>query len=757
MPYWLVCLLLLWPLAAGAQPNNNDRPKARAYRMDQPPTIDGLVNEPAWQKLTPVTGFIQQEPDDGEPATEPTEARIGFDDDNLYLGIICFDSQPQNIVVTQNRRDAPLEDTDSVLIILDTFNDDQNAFLFATSPTGLEHDGQISKAGQGRGALAGFSRGGGQSRSSGSGGQRRGAAQRGGASAYNLNWDGVWKVRSQITARGWESEIVIPFKTLRYVVGPNPVWGLNISRNLRRRNEQSFWVPVTRAFTINQVFLAGDLEGLELTPQRNLKLIPYVLGGLQQDYTRSQDRRKAVRDAGLDLKYSLTPGLTLDATFNTDFAQVEVDEEQVNLSRFDLFFPEKRPFFLENSGTFDFGTPREAEIFFSRRIGIDESGVQVPIDAGFRLSGKAGHYNLGILNMQARRIAGVAPANNFSVARLSREFANRSSVGIIGVNRQATTHLEGRRAYNRAFGADANLGLGRYSNWFTYLAKSQSPGLEGSDHIFSTLYEYDSEQHRAHAGYLEVGRNFNPEVGFLRRSGFRSPYLGYGYNYYPQGRRLRNVYPHARWNSWYTLGANDKESGAEHYHIDGTWQSGARIGLTWNRTFERIDSPFEIFPGIFVRPGRYNYSETLLSYGTDPTAGLFASGYVSAGSFYGGTIRTINFTGGYRRGRNITWTGSYNRNFVRLPVGAFHTDLLGLRFNWSFTPKSYLQSFTQYNNSTSQVSSNIRLAILSTSSTGFFLVYNSRLATVDFVDPHEIERRTLDRALYFKFNYLFDF
>jgi hypothetical protein len=718
-------------------------------RVSQAPVLDGLVTEPLWQEIEPAAGFIQQEPDSGNPATEQTEVRLAFDENNLYLGIICFDAEPANIVVTQNRRDAPLTDTDSIQILLDTFNDDQNAFIFGTSPTGIEYDGQVSKAGQGRGGVGTPARAGGQ------GG--RGGAQRGGASAFNLNWDGVWKVKSQITARGWESEMIIPFKTLRYNPGLERVWGFNVTRNLRRRNEQSFWTPVPRPFTINQVEVAGDIVGLELRTHRNLKLLPFVLGGFKQNYTLDQNRSKAVHDAGLDLKYSLTPSLTLDATFNTDFAQVEVDEEQINLTRFDLFFPEKRPFFLENSGTFEFGTAREVEVFFSRRIGIDDTGEQVPIDAGVRLSGKAGKYDIGLLNMQTRRVSDITPANNFSVVRFSREFANRSSVGVIGVNRNSTSRFDAKRPWNRTYGSDLNLGFGKYANWFSYWAKSQSPGLTGSDHAGATLFEYDDQHHRLDLSYMEVGRNFNPEVGFVRRVGYRKPSFGYRYTHYPEGRRLRSIFPHFQWNSWYTLENNDKESGFQHYHLDTRWQDGSSLGIAWNRNFERLDKPFEVFPGVNIQPGRYGYSEMVLNYGTDQAARFFAQGNLSVGNFYAGTIRTVNFNGGYRRGQNLTWTGGYIRNYIDVPEGAFTTDLIGFRFNWSFTPKSYIQSFTQYNSRTSQVGSNVRLALLSTSSTGFFLVYNTRVATVDFFDPHAVERRTMSRALFFKFNYLLDF
>jgi hypothetical protein len=745
-PIGVLLIGLTLSLSLGAQTEEGSSRTLRAYRMDQKPLLDGLVNEPVWSEMDVATDFIQQNPDEGEVSAEKTEIRIGFDERHLYIAIICFDSQPDNIVVTQNRRDAQLDDTDSVQILLDTFNDDQNAFIFGTSPTGIEFDAQVSKAGQTRGGGGGPARAGGQ-----------GGAQRGGASAFNLNWDGVWEVRSQITKRGWESELVIPFRTLRYRPGVDQVWGLNVSRNLRRRNEMSFWSPISRAFEFTQVSLAGSLTGLETKTLRNLKLLPYVLGGFSQDFLLSEDQSKAEFKAGLDLKYSLTPGLTLDGTVNTDFAQVEVDDEQINLTRFDLFFPEKRPFFLENAGFFEFGTPQEVEIFFSRRIGLDEDRNEVPIDGGARLSGKMGKYQLGFLNIQTRRVEEFVPANNYTVARFSRELANRSSIGVIGVNRTSTTDPGEEPKYNRSFGVDGNFGFGEFANWFNYVSKTKTPGLTGSDHAYSSRFEYDDSRHEFNLGYLEVGHNFNPEVGFVRRVGFRKPNYFYRYSHYPDDSPIRSVEPHFFVQNWYTLGSNDKESGFEHFHVDSRWQNGGRLGLAWNRNFERLDEPFEVHPDIFIPVGRYPFSEFIANYSTDPSASFFLGGNAAFGEFYDGTIRTVNFEGGYRRGGNLTWTGSWIRNMVKLPVGDFNTDLIGFRFNWSFTPKSFLQTFSQYNSQTGQVGHNIRFALLSTSSTGLFVVYNTAVSTTDFRDPHDVERRTQSRALLIKFNYLLDY
>ena len=745
----LLCLALAWgggPLAA--QRTTDSVPSIRAVRVDSVPEFDGIVNESLWEAVPPATGFIQQNPDEGAPSTERTEVRIAFDDANMYFGIICFDSQPENIVVTQNRRDGSLIDTDSIQLLIDTYNDGQNAFVFGTSPTGVEFDAQVTKAGQTRGF------GGGPARAGGAGG---GGAQRAGAAAFNLNWDAVWRVRSQVTSRGWESEIVIPFRTLRYKPGIDQTWGLNISRNLRRRNELSFWSPVSRAFEFTQIEIAGQLHGVEAKTHRNLKLLPYVIGGLSQDFRQAEDRTKRKLNGGLDLKYSLTPGLTLDGTVNTDFAQVEVDDVQINLTRFDLFFPEKRPFFLENSGFFEFGSPREVEIFFSRRIGLDENRQEVPIDGGARMSGKVGKYQVGVLNMQTRNFEGRAPANNYAVGRLSRELPNRSSVGVIAVNRQTVGSHEGVREFNRTFGADANIGIGKFGNWFNYVAGTQTPGLEGSSHAYSSRFDYDDAIHRMSVSYLEVGENFNPEVGFVRRVKFRKPSASYRYTYYPKKGAWRTVEPHAFVQNWYTLGTNEKESGFEHYHLDSRLQNGGRLGLAYNRNFERLRVPFGVFPGVRIPVGAYQFGETIANFQSDPSATFFGGGTFAVGDFYSGDITAYSLTGGARKGQNLTWTLTWARNIIDLPVGEFHTDLASLRFNWSITPKSYFQTLSQYSNRTNRLSHNIRLGLLSTSSTGLFVVYNTGMLMRDYLDPHSTDRRLETQAFFVKFNYLLDY
>ena len=429
--FWMLCMFVVVGAQAMSQPTAahalgptttaSGLPIAHARRVEQGPDIDGdVLGEAVWSAASPETGFRQNTPDEGEPASERTEVRIVYTDDAIYFGVVCYVGDPATIIVSDARRDSSLVETDSFQIVLDTYRDQQNGFVFGTNPAGLEYDGQLTNEGEGSGGI-----GGGLVVRSGS------QQQRGSGGGFNLNWDGVWQVATQVTDVGWTAEFAIPFRTLRYASGATQTWGINFQRNIRHRNEQSYWAPLPRQFNLNRLSLAGELRGLEAPPPRNLQLNPYVLGkALRRDV---DTRATTLGDAGADLKYSVTPSLTLDLTYNTDFAQVEVDDQQINLDRFNLFFPEKRPFFLENTGLFSVGQPGELELFFSRRIGIGDDGVPIPIRGGGRLSGQVGaNTHVGVLNMRTAAVdprnmrngsgdASGTPANNYTVARIRQD------------------------------------------------------------------------------------------------------------------------------------------------------------------------------------------------------------------------------------------------------------------------------------------------------------------------------------------------
>ena len=469
MTYVLPCLALTiaalaFP-ASGLAQEPGASPTAEGRSVTEAPVVDGdVLGDPVWQGSQVLTGFWQTAPDEGQPSSERTEIRIVYTTDTLYFGVVCYDSDPSTIVVNESRRDSQLDEDDSFRIILDTYRDRQNGFVFGTNPAGLEYDGQVVN--EGGGDIGGPGPGGG------------GGRQQGGSSAgFNLNWDAPWRVSSRISEIGWSAEFAIPFRSLRYPGGDTQMWGLNFQRTIRRRNESAFWSPLPRQFNLYRLSLAGSLAGLRVPPQRNLAVTPYALGESRLT-RRGPDNTDLLGNAGIDLKYSITPSLALDATVNTDFAQVEVDEEQINLDRFNLFFPEKRPFFLENAGLFAVGSPGEAEVFFSRRIGIADDGHLIPILGGARVTGRIAGTSVGLLNMQTEADS-TTPSNNFSVVRINRELPNRSAFGGIVVNRQGTGRIARVDDYNRSYALDGRLGIGATGLISGFAADTTTPGIGG--------------------------------------------------------------------------------------------------------------------------------------------------------------------------------------------------------------------------------------------------------------------------------------
>ena len=466
----MLCVsVVLTVSAAAAQERPTEPPAMQAKRLQVAPVIDGLVlGDEAWNGPVPATGFWQTQPNDGYPSTQRTEVFVGFTDTSLYIGVIAYDEEPSEIVVTDSRRDSSLDDTDAFIIIIDGLLDRQNGYVFGTNPAGIEYDGQVTA--EGAGAGIGFLGG-----------------------DLNLNWDGSWSVATKTGEFGWSAEFEIPFRTLRFGSAETQDWGINFQRNIRRNSEIAFWAPIDRNRNLYRVSEAGTLQGVMPPPQRNLQFTPYVLGSTRRGGELSGTETDT--DAGFDLKYLVTPSLTLDLTYNTDFAQVEVDNQQINLDRFNLFFPEKRPFFLENAGQFAVGDPGAVEIFFSRRIGIGDDGEVIPVDGGARLSGKVGNStNIGLLLMSTESVAGIAPQNRYAVARVNQELPNRSAIGAMFVGRDgdgSNLIAEGDDR-NYSYAVDGRLGIGDDVMLSGWLARTETPGLTGKDHAFGVEAEYSS-------------------------------------------------------------------------------------------------------------------------------------------------------------------------------------------------------------------------------------------------------------------------
>jgi len=733
--------LFCFTLGLGANPSIS------AVKVQEPPLLDGRVNEREWEAAPMASDFVQQRPVLGAPATEKTEVRFLYTQDALYIGVICFDSEPDQIVDTQSRRDGSLGNSDSILIILDTYHDQQNGFLFGTNPSGIQYDAQILNEGVSGGRASGGGGGGSVGRSPTS------TSVRGNVSAVNLNWNVTWTVRTTRSERGWEAEIEIPLKSLRFKDSQGPQkWGLNVMRNVRRKNEQSFWAEIPQAYNIYRLSLAGDLDSLEIHSTRNLKVTPYVLLGPEKDYTVSEPSADFNNEVGFDVKYGLTSTLTLDVTVNTDFAQVEVDDEQINFTRFSLFFPEKRSFFLENAGTFAFGTPREMDLFFSRRIGL-ENRREVAILGGARLTGKIDRFNLGILSIQTGKDEDLVSGQNFFVGRIRREFRTRSSLGVIFTNRDNSGALLGGSEYNRAWGTDLQLGFGEHWIVSSYLAKSYSPGVPGDDYAGNIFTEYKTDLMRIEAIYLEIQENFDPEMGFVPRRGIRKPRVGIYVTPSPESGPIRRWNPHVTFTRYYGFDGL-LETERQHWDLGITFTNGGSTGITLNRDYQflREDDPtFEVHPGVIIPPGTYQSNELSFALASDPSASMFGNMNITVGTFYEGDIKSYSTSLGFRTGPQFITTLSFVNTGVKADWGHFNTNLGRLRINYSFTPYRFIQTFFQYNSRSQEFSSNIRFGMTTTAGTGLYVVYNETYETPGEVfDP-------LERAFFVKYSYQFDF
>ena len=697
--------------------------------------LDGdVLGDPVWRQAEPVSTFWQERPDEGQPASERTEVRSVYTADTLYLGVVCYDRDPKSIVVSDARRDASLDETDSFQVIFDTFRDRLNGFVFGTNPAGIEYDGQVTNEGQGGGGLAP--------------GQRQ---QTGSGSGFNVNWDGAWEVRARLSAIGWSAEFAIPFRTLRYPSGADQIWGVNFQRNIRRRNERSFWAPIPRQYNLYRLSLAGSLTGIKAPTVRNLKATPFVLGTALKSGVRPADGRFD-RDAGLDVKYNFSSNLTLDGTINTDFAQVEVDDQQVNLDRFNLFFPEKRPFFLENAGFFSVGNPGEVDLFFSRAIGIAPSGETVPTTAGARLSGKAGAYNLGLLNMQTDNLENRIPDNNFAVVRVSRDLPNRSSIGGLFVNRTGMGRIAKDRDYNRTYALDGKVGVRQHTVVSGFAAKTDTPGLVDDDRAFNLRSRTSVPRFDLDVAYQEVGARFNPEVGFLTRRGYRKPSASLMTRWRPKDFiHIQELRPHTSYRAFYGF---DGFLESMFWHIDDHWQfrNSYEVHTGVNITEEGVRQPFEIYPHIFVPPGSYKHHEAQLVFMTNQGAPISLDMRSTLGGFFGGSRVTLNPTLRLRLRETFTTELAYQRNDVGLPWGRFATNLVRTRLSYSFSTRTFVQGLVQYNDRADLWSMNFRFGWLQAANTGLFIVYTDTRGLYELFD---MPRRT-DRSFTIKFSRMFD-
>ena len=711
----------------------------RATRIDAPLHIDGQLDEAAYTKIAPFSDFLQVEPVEGAPATEKTEFWVLFDDNFVYITGRCWESHPERMVVTEMRRDNnQIFANENFAFMLDTFHDKRSGVWFEINPVGGRMDGQIT-------------------------GERQ----------VNLDWNPIWDLKTGTFDGGWTVEAAIPFKSLRYEGSRQQTWGLNVKRTNRWKNEVSFLVRVPNSggnASITRTAFSADLLGIEAPiSSRNVELKPYAIANLTTDRTLTpQVSNDADGDIGLDAKVGVTKGINADLTYRTDFAQVEADEQQVNLTRFSLIFPEKRDFFLENRGVFTFGGvgagqggPDQAAgagpgndaptLFYSRSIGIADTGI-VPIQGGGRVTGRAGKFTLGLMDLQTDKAStSSGPATNFSAVRVKRDILRRSSIGMLFTGRSRALAGPGD---NVAYGADAALIFFANLNVNMYWAKTHTDGLRGKDTSYRAQVDYAGDRYGLQVERLVIGTDFNPEVGFARRKDIASNLARVRFSPRPQKRfkavrkfsysgflKLMNDGTGRRvWRDW-----------EGEYAVE--FQNGDRVSAAYGDTFEYLPVPFKPGTNVTVPVGDYQYSSFRTGYTLGQKRTISGTFTFERGTFYDGNKTSFTATRGRMKfNTHLSIDPIYTLNNVDLIEGSFTSHLLGSRVTYTVTPLMFVSALIQYNSAANAVSSNVRLRWEYRPGSELFVVYNEQRDTLRNGFPD-----LMNKAFIVKANRLFRF
>jgi hypothetical protein len=671
------------------------RATIRAIRLTEPLRLDGRLDESVYTQIPPFGDFIQVVPDYGAVSSEKSEVWVMFDTANMYVGARLWDSAPpERWIANELRRDTnQLRNNDNFGVMFDTFYDRRSGFMFYTNPLGALADYSVIDEGQ-----------------------------------PNTDWNPVWDVRTGRFDGGWTLEMAIPFKTLRYTSGFGQIWGIQFRRSIRRKNEWTYLTPVPASLAgpqaLNRVSAAGTLVGLDLPPaSKNLEVKPYAISRLTTDRLRLPPVSNDLDgDVGGDLKYGVTANLTGDLTVNTDFAQVEIDEQQVNLTRFSLFFPEKREFFLEGRGNFDFarggssfgggggmmmGAPSDTPyLFYSRRIGLLGNRV-APIDVGGRLTGKLGRFGIGALNIQQ----GDDPAlgigsTNFTVLRVKRDVLRRSTVGAMFTNRSQSTIASGS---NQAYGVDGAFGFYENLSLGGYYARTDTAGLTGDDESYQAKFDYGADRYGARAEYLKVGDDFNPEVGFLRRTNFRRSFGSLRFSPRPRSIEAVRKFTTEASIEYFLNGAGFVESRQWNGRFNTEFESSDQLTVEANDNYELLVAPFPVAPGVVIPPGGYRFNDALVSYRFGEQRRVSGTVSVQGGQFYDGDILAVGYTGGrVSVTTRFSLEPSLQVNRVELPSGDFTQKLYRTRADYGFSPRMFASALLQWSATDRTFSSNLR-------------------------------------------------
>ena len=695
----------------------NDKVTVRAVRIERPLRVDGHLDEDVYASVASISDFIQQEPREGQLATEKTEAWIFFDDVNLYVAARNWDSHPEREVANELRRDnGNILGNENFTFVIDPLHDRRNGYLFQTNPLGALRDMTVTDDQQ------------------------------------NQAWNGIWYVQTGRFENGWTMEVAIPFKTLRYRGSGPQTWGINLRRFVKWKNEISYLSLVPAALGVGGVSRMGSaatVVGLETPAQsKNIELKPYAVSSLTTDRVAATPfTNDGKANAGLDFKYGLTRSLIVDATYRTDFAQVEEDLQQINLTRFSVFFPEKREFFIEGQGIFDFGgvqagnTPGDVPLlFFSRQIGLSQ-GQAVPVEGGMRLTGRAGAYSIGALNIQTDDAPSArAVATNFSALRLKRNLLRRSNVGIMATRRgpslaaassglrDSTDRLIDPLAPSYTMGVDATMLFLKSINLTSYYALTNTPNANGTDSTgasYRARFDFNDDRYGASAEHMLIDRDFRPEVGYVRRSDVRRSFAQLRFSPRPKQRT------HIRKLTWqasldYVTDASaatlqSREAGGL-FRVE--FQSSDQFSVEYSREYELLPSRFTISPGVVVPAGGYTYSTSRVSYSIGQQRKVSGRVSAAAGTLYDGTKSEVTYSGRWGVMPRFSLEPALTLDWVRLPFGDFNARLLSSRFTVTPSARFLISSLVQFNVDAHNVSSSIRLRWEYTGGSELFVVYS---------------------------------
>jgi hypothetical protein len=684
-------IFLIIVVLSGFVVEGSGQQNVTAVKINSQPLIDGKLDDSVWTLAISNSDFLQQEPNAGDKPTFKTEIRFLYDNDNLYLGVYCFDDEPEKIIAREMKWDGRISSDDNIKIIFDTFNDNRSAYLFGTNPLGAQNDA----------LLTGFE-----------------------MRDFNEDWDAVWDVSCSINDDGWSAEFRFPFSSLRFFDKEKQVWGFNIERGIRRLNEQVIWTSVGQNLGLLKIAEAGDLLGLENIKRGNpIYLIPYITGGAQS----VEGEKKYVVEPGFDLKYGITETLSLDITLNTDFAQVESDRERINLTRFPLYFPEKRDFFLEGAKTFDFNLGFRNFLFYSRRIGISD-GKEIPIIGGAKLIGRVSEFELGFINMQTAA-KGEIPTTNFSVARVKYDLFDQSYIGVLLTNKTS------EKSFNSSIGADARFSFNNFLGdknliLSASISKTHQPNGPGDSWSGNFFIDYPNDLIDMFAGYRFVNENFNPEMGYVSRVGVKSLTYRFGLTPRVNWHGIRKLDFEPLMANYVFNEQNVLESASLSISPFGfQTDAGDQFSIDIEREFDMPKEDFEIFNSIIIKSGKYWFTNYEADFNTSGSRTISGGAEFSFGDFYNGKRKSFGVSGSINTNKNFTISGDYSVNSITFGGKNFVTNEVGGRLNYDFSTRMSSSVFAQWNNEENEINVNYRFNWKPKIGSDLYIVINQVLST----------------------------